>query len=120
LIKAGHELGVIQKTPERREHLHGHIVLQNLTDDQLKVEIARELDKTNQLIEHSKDQTTILDMDPGTLHYAAKDSKGKPVKDPPVEKPEMMPGLSGKTNRTKTNRVHGGRRVIRGPAKPNL
>lgn len=121
LIKTGHDLGVIQKTPERREHLHGHVVLQNLTDDQLKVEIARELDKTNQLIAQSDEHTKILDMDPGSLHYELqKRGKSAEPAEEPVEKPMMLPGLSGKTNRTKANRVHGGRRVIRGPAKPVL
>ncbi len=96
LIKRGQEFGVLEKRPEEKRIVAGVLVGQ-LTNDQLRAAITNELSDLNQLVD-TYGEKNILDVDPGQIYFP----------EPPDESK-----VQSKTNRSKVNKVHGGRRVVK-------
>jgi len=109
IVKFGQDIGLIDKRPEEKRILAG-VMVSDMTNKQLRTMITSELANLNSLIGKYGEQS-ILDMDPGALHYDEKPAL------PPA--PMTKAGNTGKTkaknktNKAKANKVHGGRRVVR-------
>jgi len=107
IVKFGQDIGLIDKRPEEKRILAG-VMVSDMSNKQLRSMITSELSNLNSLIGKYGEQS-IMDMDPGSLHYDAK----------PALPPAKKAGNTGetkaksKTNKAKANKVHGGRRRVR-------
>lgn len=110
IIKTGQDFGIIEKKAERREIAMG-VLMANLSDEDLRGRIFGELTGIQDLMTKFADKD-LLDLKAGKLHRrlpalpAGKQNAPSPIK--PVN------GKRSKTNRARANRVHGGRKVVKG------
>lgn len=67
ILTRGQEFGIIAKKPDRKE-IVGGIVIRDLTNEQLKRVVQRELKAVNEMM-GSMDDTNILDVELGAIHH---------------------------------------------------
>lgn len=110
VIKTGQSFGIIEQKAERREIAIG-VVLASLSDEDLRGRIHGELTGIKDLMVKFSDQN-LLDLNPGKLHRRLPELPvGRTQNVPSLVKP--VAGKRSKTNRSRANRVHGGRKVIK-------
>lgn len=108
VIKMGQTLGVIEERPKRTEMMVG-MVIADLSDEDLRTQIVGELSGLKQLQEQF-DFKDILEVKPGRLHRKLPAlPRGREPKTP------LQANMSrGKRQRSVANKVHRGRRVVKG------
>jgi hypothetical protein len=105
IVKFGQDIGLIDRRPEERRILAG-VMVADMSNKQLRGMITSELANLDKMVK-TFGEAGILDMNPGALHYD------------PAPVPALKAGATGqskaksKTNKSKANKVHGGRRVVR-------
>lgn len=97
IIKTGQEFGVLEKKPEEKRIVAGVLVAQ-LSNVQLRQSITSALGDLNEMVS-TFGNLDITQVTPGQLHYAL---------------PELAE-KADKTNRARTSKVSGGRRVVKTP-----
>lgn len=104
IIKVGQEFGLIEKKPEEKRILGG-LAIANVSDDRLRSMIVAEIAGVDQLMK-TFGNVSMAEIEIGETHYEL-----LPAKDVTPEKKDQ------KTNRAKANKVHKGRRVVKGGAE---
>jgi hypothetical protein len=104
IIKVGQEFGLIEKKPEERRILAG-IAVAEISDDKLRSMIVGEISNVDRLMK-AFGNTSMAEVVVEETHYEL-----PPAKDITPKKKEQ------KTNRAKANKVHKGRRVVKGGAE---
>lgn len=97
IIKTGQEFGILERKPEEKRIIAGVMVAQ-LSNDQLRQAITSSIGQLNEMVATFGD-LDITKIAPGQLHYETSESAKS----------------TDKTNRAKTARVSGGRRVVKSP-----
>lgn len=120
LLKTGQEFGVI-KTPKSDSDVVAGFLVANLSNKDLKDAIVNELKELNKMMKAVGDKS-IVDMEPGSLHYgptveddeASLDAVAPPPRAPTTAKalPPARPAPF-KTAKADTAKVSGGRIVVK-------
>lgn len=108
LIAKGQEFGLLEKRPEEKRIVAGVMVAQ-LTNKQLQGLVTRELGQLNRMVELFGEGGDILEIEAGQV-YRPDPRKQKQKALPPAA---STPASNPRTNKAKTGKVHGGRRVIK-------
>lgn len=99
IMRFGQDLGLIHKRVEEKRIIQGVVVTQ-LSDDDLRNAIVEQAMRLQRIVDKFGAQS-ILEMDPGDIHYVL----------PPQGNGEDTP--QNKTNRAHNSKVHQGRRRVR-------
>ena len=111
IIAKGQEFGIIAKTPERKEIIGGIIIAQ-LTDDELREKISKEL-SLSLLDKYGGAQQSIIDIDPGQIHYELPTNTEQLVQQEFNDISKIDTPLELYNNSKSKNKVHKGRRVVK-------
>ena len=104
IVKFGQDIGLIDKRPEESRILAG-VMVGDMSNKQLRGMITSELAGLDKMVK-AFGEGDIFAAKPGQLHYDLP---------PPLELKSANPKEKpkSKTNKAKTNKVHGGRRVVK-------
>ncbi len=103
IMKFGQDLGLIHKRVEEKKVIHG-VLFAQMSDDDLRQAIAEQALRLQAMVKQFGG-VNILDMNPTDLHYVLPSASTGPV--------EEMVRPKSKTQRANTQRIHGGRRVVK-------
>jgi len=141
MIKLGQDFGIIERKPQENRIIAGVVVTQ-LSNEELRAAITDQISSLNNLVTEYGDKK-IQDMNPGELYREIDrsnviEAKLEPTKSEPEPLQEVESGRqpaeppaphralpppprqrdqTDKTNRSKANKVHKGRRVVKPPGR---
>jgi len=110
IIKMGQDFGIIERKPERKEIALG-VVVAKLSNEELRQRILSELCGIDVLMKKFGDKN-LLDLKPGKLHRKLPSlTRGRKASTSLLE--PVDGARKSKTNRSRANKVHRGRKVVK-------